>query len=415
MAEVNNSTDVVETARVKASEKPALKEETIEAKISLKIGCIGVGNAGNQAITAAYKSGITEYLFAINTSATDLSDKVVVNAIPSFIAGKEGRGAGKNREKAAILFKQNGRSLFAYKAFNAIISECDVIIVVFATGGGTGSKIGPDILTVLQKMLKETKKVIIGYAITPKWSDSPQAHENNIASLNEVKKLDIPYLCDDLAMLEDEPNEVAYEKVLSNFVKYVKTVRGDFNIHTGNGMMDQNDMLTTISAPGYQAHYHLEKVTQENIDKSSIQSLIIEQIKKSSCMNIQRDGRVRYMGVITSYPASMSESSRTGNYSELCKYLGNTPRDTFMNYGETVTNTASVHLLLSGMTMPYDRILVSEQIIKDHKAAEAKAQKDIDLDNLLGKLSDSEEKSKILGDSEVNSDAVNAALDNFFD
>lgn len=389
--------------------------DQIETKISLKIGCIGVGNAGNQAITTLYRNGITNHLFAINTSVNDLSNKVVIDSIPSFIAGKEGRGAGKNREKARELFKQNGRSLFSYKAFSTIINECDVIIVVFATGGGTGSEIGPTILNILQNMLNKTKKVVIAYAITPKKSDSPQAHFNNLESLNEIKKLNIPFICDDLSMMEEENNEVAYEAVLGNFVKYVRTISGEFNLHTGNGMMDQNDMLTTISTPGYQTHYHLEKITQEMIDKSSIQSLIIDQMKKSTCMNIQRDGKIEYIGVITSYPAAMSETSRTGNYSELYKYIGNTARDCFENYGEVNTSTASVHVIMSGMTMPYDRMLISEAVIKEHDAAKKKVTDDVNLDDILGSISDmSGGNSKIQGENEVDANAINTALDNFF-
>lgn len=404
-------------AEEKREEKKAVRvlegTQEIEKLVALKIGNIGVGNAGNQAINMLYHSGITQNLFAINTSTDDLSDKVVAEAVPSFIIGKEGRGAGKDRDKAETLFKENGRDLFDTKAFNAIINDCDVIIVAYATGGGTGSMVGPRLLNILKNMTEGTRKVVIAYCFTPKMSDSPQAHANSINSLNDTIKAGVPVLCDDLATVENLSNNAAYKIVLSNYVEYVKTISGIYSVHTGNGMMDQNDMLTAISAPGYQAHYHVNRVAQEDLDEHSFQSIIINAIKKSTCMNIQKDGKLDSMGVIASYPASMSDVSKTGNYNELYEYLGNNPRACFENYGETRDSMASAHIILSGMTMPYDRILLSENVVKEHKRAQEKAQNQVDLDKVSAGIS-LDGSSKISGSKDIDATKANKALDGYF-
>ena len=66
-----------------------------------------------------------------NTTKTLSTSRPVVNeTIPSFIAGDEARGAGKNRDKAKELFKINGKKLFETPKFSDMVEGSDIVFVV---------------------------------------------------------------------------------------------------------------------------------------------------------------------------------------------------------------------------------------------------------------------------------------------
>lgn len=387
-------------------------EKKLKDDARLKIGAIGCGNAGNQSICALYNAGITTNLFAINTSEKDLSDEIVSRNIPAFVAGGEGRGSGKDRAKAAALFKENGQEIFTkHRASKDIIHNCDIIVVVFSTGGGTGSYIGPAICGILAKMFANSQKLVIAYGITPKLADSAQAHRNSLASIDECRAANIPILLDDLSQLEDLPYEKAYEKVGQNFVNYVKCIRGDFSIASKNGMIDENDTLRTIGEPGYQVHYHLDKLTVEMLEQQDIQLRLLDEVKKSPSMTVQKDGVVEYMAVFSSYPTSFDEGVRDGNYSKITEYVG-LPRDIFQNYGEALGTTADIHVILSGLTLPYDRILQSKDKVEERENSRKRAGSNVDLHNIMQTLG-TDERTKIQNKREISEEDLNAALDFF--
>lgn len=119
-------------------------KEYLENDVKLKVCIIGVGNAGNRVIEKAHEGGYPT--LAVNTSIKDLSDLV-----PSFIAGYEARGAGKDRDKAKSLFKVNGKKLFQLQSFIDMVSVSDIVYVIAATAGGTGS--GPDLISLLSSII----------------------------------------------------------------------------------------------------------------------------------------------------------------------------------------------------------------------------------------------------------------------
>ncbi len=401
---------------VKAMEEVTKEKEVkiraSEVDVKLRIACIGVGNAGNQLISKAYKAGFTDYLFAINTSAKDLADEIVDQHIPSFIAGREGRGAGKNRDKAKQLFKENGNDMFSKEQFLRIVNECDVIVVAFALGGGTGSYIGPALAGIFSKMMRESKKFVIAYGVSPKLCDSPQSHYNSLCAVSELQNIDIPILIDDLSELESLPFDQAYDQVAKNFIEYLRTINGVYSLHSGNGMMDENDMIVAISTPGYQSHYHLSKVTSEMVEEKTLQGYLIDQMKSSPCMNIQKDGRVECMGVITNYPSVMIEKSKTGDYSEIQSYTGKAKK-VFENFGEDgSTSTASMHIILSGMTLPWDKLKRSEEIVREYE--KRKPAVEVNVADLLGELNMDDSASKVRGGDGINKEIAKNVLSDFF-
>ena len=156
--------DVVDSNSSTATSSIPVLKSKLEKDVRLNVFVIGVGNAGNQTIVYGHKEGMN--VFAVNSSIKDLSDQIVDESIPSFLVGKEARGSGKNVEKGVALFKENGRDLFQSAVFMESCQAADVIVVVSATGGGTGPSVSPEICRILQKMFDT--KIIIYHGITPK-------------------------------------------------------------------------------------------------------------------------------------------------------------------------------------------------------------------------------------------------------
>lgn len=408
-----NPAEAVKAMEEVTKEKEPRRIRPSDVDVKLRIACVGVGNAGNQLIAKAYKAGFTDYLFAINTSAKDLSDEIVDQNIPSFIAGREGRGAGKNRDKAKQLFKENGNDMFSKEQFLRIINECDAVVVAFALGGGTGSYIGPALCGIFSKMMENSKKYVIAYGVSPKLCDSPQSHYNTLCAVSELQNVNIPILIDDLSELEDLSFDQAYDVVAKNFIEYIRTINGIYSLHSGNGMMDENDMIATTSTPGYQTHYHLSKVTEEMVKDTTLQSRLIDQMKKSPCMNVQKDGRIECMGVITNYPSVMIETSKTGDYSEIQSYIGNRAKKVFENFGEVSTSTASMHIILSGMSLPWDKLKRSEEIVREYEEKKP-TETEINIADVLSDLDMDDASSKVRGTEGINKEIAKNVLSDFF-
>ena len=140
---VNNEVEKVQNV----TPTQTVLKTTLEKDVRLNVFVIGVGNAGNQTVVFGQKDGLN--VFAVNSSIKDLSDQIVNSDIPSFIVGKEARGSGKNVEKGKALFKENGRELFKVDTFINSCQKADVIVVVSATGGGTGPSVSPEICRTL--------------------------------------------------------------------------------------------------------------------------------------------------------------------------------------------------------------------------------------------------------------------------
>lgn len=395
------------------SRKEVLKS-TLEEDVRLNVFVIGVGNAGNQTIMHAYKQGMN--VFAINSSTRDMSDEIIDSMIPCFIVGNEARGSGKNIEKGKALFKENGKSLFQNKQFIESCQDADVIVVVSATGGGTGPSISPEICRILKKMFE--KKIIIYHGITPKSKDSNQAFSNTTYCINEIKELDIPYMFTDLGVFENDPYDEAFIKADQHAVECIKAISGEYLMMSNSQMIDENDLKSIISEPGYMAVYSLKNVTSADLEKKSMQSMMIDQIKHSPSMAIQKDGIFVQVGAIINCPEDMEDQTRSGDYTEIFNYIGHEegPKNAvYENYGVTNGTAADFVLIVSGMTHPINRTNYYVDCIKKQTDFFSK-QKQIDLskDAELVQGLVSNKTDKLSSNTRADSATMNSVLDDYF-
>ena len=282
-----------------------------------------------------------------------------------------------NRDAAKELFKMNFRQLFDNMRFKQMCDESDVIFVGCSMSGGTGSAISPVITKALKQLYPG--KIIIFYGILPRLTASDVELSNSAACLAEIEDLNkgdnslgIPYLLADLNYYEGVSNEEAFVKVVEKMVSDIKVIAGEYLHYSKYRMIDENDMKVIVSPSGYQSIYKLDNITQQMIDKESIQSMLIKQIKHSPAVDIARDGLVDQMAFIYSIPEDMMDGAKSGDYAEITNYVGR-PLGVFENYAVIRGGTAQVILILSGQSFPISHMTQINEIIK--KGAESRRQK----------------------------------------
>ena len=348
--------------------------DALKEKVKLKCTVCGIGNAGSQFVDAAYKAEFRN-VFCINSSSKDMDNDVLNANIPCFLVGSDGRGAGMNRNAAKELFKMNYRHLFENQKFVQYCEESDVIVIGTSCSGGTGSGISPIVVKAVKQMYPN--KIVMFYGILPRLTSSDVERSNAmacVAEIEELKKsgLGIPYMLADLNYYEGISNEVAFVKVVEKMVTDIKVIAGDYLNYSKYRMIDENDMKVITSPAGYMSIYKIDNITQQMVDKESIQSMLIKQIKHSPAVEIARDGLVDQMAFIYSVPEDMGDSAKSGDYAEINNYVGR-PLGIFENYAIVRGGTAQVILIVSGQSYPVGKMTTINEIIRS--GAEARRQK----------------------------------------
>lgn len=383
-------------------------------EVRLNCACIAIGNGGSQVGLSMHKNGFETIL--INTSARDLSNDVVTSAIQSFIiedSNNQGRGAGRNREIAKKLYADwsQQRKLFSNDFFNEFVRDRDVIFILSSTGGGTGSGITPTFAFQLSK--KYPNKAIIIVGIMPRLSESINSQKNNVEFWNEIDSLNkngvtLPYMAFDLEKLGYMKTDEAYAKIAADVTDAAGVIAGNMSMLTPYGMIDERNMLTMISTGGLMSVYTNNKVKMTEIANNGIQDVIINNMKYSSSVNTQRDKVSKYYGLFLEVDDQIDDPVKQASYDKLFSVCGE-PFEIFVNYGITDKPIGKFGLIVSGQSMPYDRIKESIERVKAFEIAQKEKAYSISEDAFsLKGITGNNQINKILGSasSEPSTDNI---------
>ena len=397
-----------ETSEKKIDPKAAADKLINDSK--LKVSIIGCGNAGGQAVVKAHDKENFD-VFIINSSAKDLSSDVVNDNIKSFIIGN-GRGCGKDREISKAFLKDSFESLMLLKDFIYLIESSDVIIIVAATAGGTGSGISPMLAYLLSK--KYPGKTFLVFGFLPKKSESPIAQYNAIEFIDELDKMKIPYALLDSDYLSSDDTAIAHERICDEFVLKAKVIRGDFFSNSTDDMIDESDELSIITRPGLMNISVTLGVTQEQFGQLS--KIMINNLTAHSLnCPIQKDKRIECMGVVINTPNGTSEDVKAGNYKELTDVIGNVPK-VYSHFGIVNEPESQLITILSGLTLPYDRVRVCKDIVEKSKAPDSNVEMNLGKEKLSYMKSDENSRNKILGTlkSDISDSQLLSDIPDFF-
>ena len=366
----------------------------------LNVGVIGLGNTGNQ-IAALAAEELKIPAMAINSSEKDL--ETIANKIPKIlISDTEGssKGAGKNRALAKTYLKDSILSIISKEDVQKFISELNVLFLVSSTGGGTGSGTALLMANILSSMFVDTHVIIVG--ILPVMSEALSAHVNSLEYLNELYSNleNQTYMLYDNDSLYNIPSYKMMDTINREVVKDINVLRCTFNYTTKYDSIDEQDMKRLISFPGRIMVTRLEDLKERDLDKSSIEDLLISKIKNTNHVELQRDRKVTATGIIVNLSEQVF-SDFDNHIPAVREFIGDPDHDfnhLAINDDRKMPN--NVFLIMSGMSQVNDRIQkISdriEEIEQKQKIREEESQLDtLGINELSQKISAKDAKKTV--------------------
>ena len=228
----------------------------------MKLGVIGVGNAGSKIVDSMVEfeqltnRNLCRHVLVINTARTDLSKPDHVPDDRRILIGDthqkaKGHGVGGDVDVGAEVAKNDLDEI--RRAFDDVeIHEVDAILVAASLGGGTGSGAGPVIINELQKMYDEP---VYGLGILPGKYEGGRPALNAARSLQSfVSKTDNFIAFDNDAWRSKEQSVgQGYERMNRELATRIVTLlgAGEYDEATvAENAMDSSDIIRTLDTDG---------------------------------------------------------------------------------------------------------------------------------------------------------------------
>ena len=342
----------------------------------LNIAVLGIGNAGGQVANIACARGFNT--FCINSSEKDLD--IIDENISVFLLGNS-EGAGKDRRVAKSFVKQYYKDLLKTEDFMDFINNIDVVFIVSSTGGGTGSGMSVILADILSKVY--VNKIFINIGILPTLTDSIGAQRNTLEYLKEIKNLGKGYMLYDNNKYKHLTPDAYMSNINSEIVDALCYLRGDYSYKTKYGMIDDADMFKLLTVPGMINISYYENFMEKDMDdKVMLDTFIPKIMKTNGTCQIDKDRIIKRMGVIVNLSEDLSRYYSSGM--EDFKSNVGEPLQVFEHYylkeDESIPNRLGV--ILSGLSIPDDRIQIVVQRIKEVEDALNKRKETSILDSI---------------------------------
>lgn len=357
----------------------------------LKVGILGLGNTGNQ-IAALAKERLGIPVIAINSSEKDL-ETVPDNIPKKQISSKEGetKGAGKDRSLAVSFLKDSVVGLIKDEDVTSMIQGLDVVFVISSTGGGTGSGTAPVMCDILTQTFRDVKVIMVG--VLPVNNEALSSHVNTLQYLDDLyNKLDgQTYMLYDNDKLEGLPSYQIMEKVNNEIVSDIDVLRCTYNYTTKFDSIDDRDAMRLISFPGRIVVSRLEDFKEKDCDNVTIEDMIIDNIKRNTHVEAQRDKKIMASGIISNLSQVLTEEF-DDNVPKVRDFMG-VPVHAFKHIyvNEDRKQPNNIYYIMSGLTPVNDKI----NIISDRVEEIEERQKVMESDDALSGVELSALSSKI--------------------
>ena len=366
----------------------------------LNVGVIGLGNTGNQ-IAALAAEELKIPAMAINSSEKDL--ETIANKIPKIlISDTEGasKGAGKNRALAKSYLKDSILSIISKEDVQTFISDLNVLFLVSSTGGGTGSGTALLMANIISSMFVDTHVIVVG--ILPVMSEALSSHVNSLEYLNELygNLENQTYMLYDNDSLYNIPSYKMMDTINREVVRDIDVLRCTYNYTTKYDSIDEQDMKRLISFPGRIMVTRLEDLKERDLDKSSIEDLLISKIKNTNHVELQRDRKVTATGIIVNLSEQVFNDF-DNHIPAVREFIGDPDHDfNHLAINEDRKMPNNVFLIMSGMSQVNDRIQkISdriEEIEEKQKIREEESQLDtLGITELSQKISSKDAKKTL--------------------
>ena len=345
----------------------------------LKVGILGVGNAGNQVVSYAKKNEAPIDVYAINCSEEDLS--TIPSSIPRTLVG-DGRGAGKNRKESKQFLANDVRKVIDDEGVQIFIKNLDCLFICSSTGGGTGSGISLLLSQIISTVFPTVYVIPVG--IISAMKEALSTHVNSLEYLTELyDTLENPtYMLYDNDKFANIPANQMMTEINKRIVQDITVLSGIFNYTTPYASIDDRDMLNLIRTPGRLIVASVNDFKEKDLDEKSLEALLMEDIHNGGHVDIQNDRIVNRIGVIEVVSEAINEKFDT-SVPELQKQIGSPVENyehIYINEDRKAPNY--VHVIIAGGTKINDRV----QKINDRVQEILDRQKQVEDDNALGEF-----------------------------
>ena len=276
-----------------------------------KIAFLGLGQCGSNICEVAERSGYKTGV--INTSPEDLSAlKLVKN---KFLVGIEG-GSAKDRRIAKTELKAFYDDIVNFVKCNYIDPEIELVYVVFSTGGGTGSGMGPMVIDLLNTLV--TNKRFGAVAVLPSLSESTVAHANSYECLKELSDLSVPTILIDNQKCSAVNSNISRKKLFDTineaFIDDLDMILKFKRPASLYGNIDMKDIFKLLTTPGVTSIGMLTTFNDMPLEKQILASL-----EESPYAQLELDGVISRLGLIFEVKESTSNNI---SYDSLYNDLG---------------------------------------------------------------------------------------------
>lgn len=342
----------------------------------LKIAVLGIGNAGNQVANLATANQIES--FCVNTSERDLD--TIDQGISVFLFGNS-EGAGKDRGVAKNYVKTQYSALLNNEIFDSFITDKDIIFIVSSTGGGTGSGVSIILSDILSRVYQN--KVFINIGILPLLSESIGAQRNTLEFFKELKNLNKSYMLYDNNKYKNLSVNECMKKVNSEIIDMMKYIRGDYSYQSSYGMIDDADMYKILTVPGMINVSAFENFMEKDMeDNVALDAYMTKIIRTNATCTLDTDRIIKRMGVITNISKELTKYY-DASFKAFKENIGE-PVEIFEHYFVSSENEIPNRycVILSGLSIPDDRINVTLQRIKEVEEALARKKESSLIDSI---------------------------------
>ena len=342
----------------------------------LKIAVLGIGNAGNQVANLSKANNIDT--FCVNTSERDLD--TIDQGIPVFLFGNS-EGAGKDRTVAKNYVKSQYSALLNNEIFDSFITDKDIVFIVSSTGGGTGSGVSIILADILSRVYQN--KVFINIGILPMLSESIGAQRNTLEFFKELKNLNKSYMLYDNNKYKNLSVNECMKKVNSEIIDMMKYIRGDYSYQSSYGMIDDADMYKILTVPGMINVSAFENFMEKDMeDNVALDAYMTKIIRTNATCTLDTDRIIKRMGVITNISKGLTKYY-DASFKAFKENIGE-PVEIFEHYFVSTENEIPNRycVILSGLSIPDDRINVTLQRIKEVEEALARKKESSLIDSI---------------------------------
>lgn len=326
----------------------------------LKVGVVGIGNAGNQ-VADGIKAAMPEIdAVAVNSSKNDFA---ALNYVPAVIVGDE-KGAGKDRKIAKTFVQKEIKKLLAFPEFVNVIEGNDIVFVIAGSGGGTGSGQSPVLTDILKRFYPH--KIFINIGILPSLKETVAAQENTLEYLKELIGFNATYMLYDNNRRANLPTSRMLEEINKEIVEDIITLRGEYQYVTPFTSIDEKDGTKILGTPGRILVARADGFREKDLDEASIEDRLLANLNTSAHAEIDRDQIVKRMAIITNLSSKINSSfdSNVPKFKEMIGEAVEGFEHIYINPNGD-DNENRVITIMSGMSMPDDRLNKIVQRIED--------------------------------------------------